>query len=186
MPSGEAEPPSAIRADAIVVLGCRILPSGRLTPAAAARAESAVAAYRAGLAPRVITSGGRRWGARIEAIALENAMIAAGVPAHAIRAELWSLTTHENAIFSAALLRSLGARSALVVTCSWHARRALMSFRANGLEAAAWPRESTARDLVTRCLETGRQLYDRAALQQNRGQILANGATAFFAAPPKS
>lgn len=177
--SPKAPEPPSVRADAIVVLGCRVLPSGRLTAAAEGRAEAAAAAYRAGLAPRIVASGGRRWGAQIEALALQRSMIARGVPRAAIIPELWSLTTCENAIFSAALLRRLGARSAVIVTCSWHVRRALMSFRSTGLEAAAWPPASPPRDLPTLLLETGRHLYDMGALRQTA--VLAQDAAAFFA-----
>jgi uncharacterized SAM-binding protein YcdF (DUF218 family) len=89
------------RADAIVVLGCRVLPSGRPTTAAARRAARAAQAYLEGVAPHIIASGGRRWGGAIEAEALRKELVRAGVPEGAVTRELWSLTTHENAIFSA-------------------------------------------------------------------------------------
>src|SRR5215212_11030773 len=116
MPSGEAGKPARV----IVVLGCRILASGRLTTSAEGRAGAAASAYRAGAAPRIIASGGRRWGSQIEAVALKRAMVEHGVPEGAILTELFSLTTYENAVFSAALLRSIGAPSAVVVTSEWH------------------------------------------------------------------
>jgi uncharacterized SAM-binding protein YcdF (DUF218 family) len=180
MPSDAALP---MRADVIVVLGCRVLPSGRLTTAAEGRAAAAVAAYRAGLAPRVIASGGRRWGAWTEALALRDAMVEGGVPASAILAELWSLTTHENAVFTAALLRKLGARRALVVTCEWHVPRALMSFRAAGVEARAWPRRSQP-GVYDRAAERFRRAFDALALR--RPSLLATSADTFFdtAGPP--
>ena len=105
-------------AGASVVLGCRVLPWGGLTAAAAGRVEAAAEAYQAGLAPRIVTSGGRRWGAHVEALVLRDALVARGVPARAIEAELWSMTTYENAVFSAELLRRHGARDAVIVTCS--------------------------------------------------------------------
>lgn len=164
-------------ADAIVVLGCRVLPSGQLTTAAEGRASAAAAAYRAGVAPCVIASGGRRWGAQIEALALRDAMVTHGVPASAIVAELWSLTTYENAVFTAALLRKTGARNAVVVTCEWHVPRALMSFRAAGIEASAWPRASRA-GFYDRCAEGFRRAYDARALR--RTSVLAGSADSFF------
>src|SRR5262245_15980530 len=54
------------RADAIVVLGCRVMPSGRPTTAAARRARTAAEAYFRGVAAHVVASGGRRWGGQIE------------------------------------------------------------------------------------------------------------------------
>lgn len=151
------------RADAIVVLGCRILPCGRLTSAAAGRASAAAAAFHAGVAPHVVTSGGRRWGAHVESLALRAALVARDVPPAAIHPELWSLTTVENAIFSAALLRRLGARTAVVVTCSWHAPRALMSFQAAGIHATPWPRPAVPAPF-DRHAERLRHAYDARLL----------------------
>jgi uncharacterized SAM-binding protein YcdF (DUF218 family) len=128
-----------LRADAIVVLGCRIAPSGRPGPAAARRAHAAASAYLAGVAPRVVVSGGRRWGSAIEARVMGGVLAERGVPAAAIVEELCSLSTHENAVLSAALLRRLGARRAAVVTCPWHMARALADFRAAGVDVFPIP-----------------------------------------------
>jgi uncharacterized SAM-binding protein YcdF (DUF218 family) len=128
-----------LRADAIVVLGCRIAPSGRPAPPAARRAATAASAFLAGVAPRIVASGGRRWGSQIEAQALRRALVRAGVPTSAVVEELCSLSTYENAIFSASMLRRLGARRAAIVTCPWHMARALQSFRAAGVDAIALP-----------------------------------------------
>lgn len=136
------------RADAIVVLGCRILPSGRPTPAAARRAEAAAEAYRLGAAPQIIASGGRRWGSQVEAEALRRTLVHAGVPEGAVMRELWSLTTHENAIYSAALLRRIAARRVLVVTCAWHMPRALADFRAAGVDPLPLPSRASSTSLV--------------------------------------
>jgi uncharacterized SAM-binding protein YcdF (DUF218 family) len=127
------------RADAIVVLGCRIAPSGRPGPAAARRATAAAGAYLGGVAGTVVVSGGRRWGAQIEARAMAEVIREAGVPGSAIVEELCSLSTYENAVFSAAVLRRLGARRAAVVTCPWHMARALANFRAAGVDVIPIP-----------------------------------------------
>ena len=144
-----------LRADAIVVLGCRIAPSGRPGPAALRRASAAARAYHRGVAGRVVVSGGRRWGAQIEARAMGRILVDAGVPASAIVEELWSLSTAENAVFSAAVLERLGARRAAVVTCPWHMARALANFRAAGVEALPLPAGSLAASI-------SRRLYLRA------------------------
>ncbi len=129
------------RADAIVVLGCRIAPSGRPAPPAARRAATAARAWLGGAAPWVVVSGGRRWGSVIEARAIGRALREAGVPASAIVEELCSLSTRENAVLSAAVLRRLGARRALIVTCPWHMDRAMASFLAAGVSAVPFPTE---------------------------------------------
>ena len=170
-------PPRALQADAIVVLGCRVSVSGHLTAAAAGRADAAAEAYRAGVAPRVLASGGRRWGAAVEALALQRALVARGVPREAILTELWSLTTYENAVFSAALLRKLRARSAVIVSCAWHVPRALQSFRTAGLEVAAWSRRDAA-GVYDRWAETLRAAYDDLAIRHTA--VLRGRAERFF------
>jgi uncharacterized SAM-binding protein YcdF (DUF218 family) len=136
-----------LRADAIVVLGCRILPSGRLGVPAARRAAAAASAYGSGVAPFIVASGGRRWGELVEARVFHRELCRAGVPEGAVIEELCSLSTYENAIFSAAVLRRLLSRSsvaaprprAAIVTCPFHMPRALANFRAAGVDAVALP-----------------------------------------------
>jgi uncharacterized SAM-binding protein YcdF (DUF218 family) len=128
-----------MRADAIVVLGCRIGTSGGLPPAASRRAQTAARAYLEGAAPIVIASGGRRWGAHVEAKSLWRELVRSGVPSSAIVQELWSLSTYENAVFAAALLKQLRAERTIVVTCGWHLERALQNFRAAGVDAVGLP-----------------------------------------------
>ena len=94
------------------------------------------------MAPLVIASGGRRWGGQIEARALRTALVRAGVPEEAVVEELCSLSTWENAIFSAAALRRRSARRAALVTCSWHMPRALHDFRAAGVDVSPLPAET--------------------------------------------
>jgi uncharacterized SAM-binding protein YcdF (DUF218 family) len=53
--------------------------------------------------------------------------------------ELRSRDTHENAIFSAELLRAAGVHSVLLVTHDIHQRRAIAEFRAAGIEATPAP-----------------------------------------------
>lgn len=144
-------------ADAIVVLGCRVLPSGRPTTTAARRAARAAEAYFNGVASHVVTSGGRRWGELIEADVLRRELVRGGVPDAAVTRELWSLTTHENAIFSAEILRRRGARRVAVVTCDWHINRAIANFRAAGIDA--WPLPSTGirRGLMGRIYRFGHE-----------------------------
>lgn len=159
-------------ADAIVVLGCRVFASGLLTAAAGRRAAEAAKAYLDGAAPLVVASGGRRWGAQIEARALGAELVRRGVPEGAIVLELWSLTTCENAIFSAALLRRLGCARAGIVTCAWHMPRALQNFRDAGITAvplpAAGPDASALRRLYRRGHETVCELLDARTMQRSR------------------
>jgi len=56
-----------------------------------------------------------------------------GVPRARIVRERCSLSTRENARYSARLLRARGIEEAVVVTCDWHLPRALAAFRGEGL-----------------------------------------------------
>lgn len=128
--------------DAIVLLGCRIAPSGKPAAAALRRARRAARAWHDGLAPVIVASGGRRWNGVAETEALRQELIQLGVDPQAIIREWQSLTTLGNAVYSAKLLRARGSQRVGVVTCDWHMRRALASFRLVGLEPAALPAES--------------------------------------------
>lgn len=154
-----------LRADAIVVLGCRILPSGLPGAAAARRVAAAASAYRAGVAPRLVASGGRRWGEHVEARALFRELTRAGVPGEAVLEELCSLSTFENAIFSAALLRRLpgvsSAPRAVIVTCPFHMPRALDDFRRAGVDAAPFPSESGRASLARRAYLSAHEIVCR-------------------------
>jgi uncharacterized SAM-binding protein YcdF (DUF218 family) len=167
-----------LHADAIVVLGCRVFPSGRPAAPGARRAARAAEAYRDGVAPWVIASGGRRWGAQVEARVLAAELRRAGVPAHAILQDLWSLTTHENAIFSAALLRRVGARRAAIVTCSWHMARALQNFHDVGIDACGLPASRVGEPVVARAWQRGHEVVsmwlDARAMRRQR--ILSESA----------
>lgn len=170
---------------AIVVLGCWIDPDGVPGPAAARRAEAGLRAWRANLAPRIITSGGRRWPARgpsdstvSEASALARWLVARGVPEGAVYRELASMNTAENAIYTRSLVariaghgeREPGAR-VFVATCAWHLPRALAAFRRAGFDPTGVPsslgsgmsrvRRATAavHELVSARLDRGRSRF---------------------------
>lgn len=120
-------------ADAIVVLGGGVAemneerPYPELYPAAD-RAIMAVRLFRAGKAPIVIPTGG---GApKAEKPLLESL----GVPESSIVCEDEARDTAENASKTLAILRQRGCKRALVVTSAWHLPRAMMLFRAEGID----------------------------------------------------
>jgi uncharacterized SAM-binding protein YcdF (DUF218 family) len=104
-------PPSP--ADVILVLGGE-------TPRRSAKAADL---FKAGLAPRIVVSGGG------DATIIRRYLIQEGVPADRITIEDRSTTTWENALFVAPLLRSHNARRVLLVTSWFHTRRATGTFR---------------------------------------------------------
>jgi uncharacterized SAM-binding protein YcdF (DUF218 family) len=123
------------RRDAIVVLGCVLLPGGVPTRALRERLEATARLYSEGLAPLVVVTGGRRWHGVVEAEAMSAYLSALGVPFEAIVEEGRSRTTRENARLSVPLLKTRGVSSVLIVTQPTHLRRAVKAFTAMGLDA---------------------------------------------------
>jgi len=140
-----------VACDAIVILACRVGPGGYLSPAAERRIRRGAQAFAAGVAPRIVVAGGRRWHGVAEAEAFAAALVRLGIPERAIERELWSLSTCENARYTARILRARGQRRVALVTCDWHMPRALASFSLAGLEALALPARTPEGRPVHRC-----------------------------------
>jgi uncharacterized SAM-binding protein YcdF (DUF218 family) len=150
--------------DAIVVLGCRVHEDGQPSEAARRRAQTAASAFHELGARAVVASGGRRWSGVTEADALADMLVHFGVPRKAIVRELCSLSTIENAAYSAELLRAAGISRIAVVTCDWHLSRALACFESVGITAEGIPAEApltTASRRAKRFLELARTWIDR-------------------------
>jgi uncharacterized SAM-binding protein YcdF (DUF218 family) len=128
--------PADRRAEAIVVLGARLLPDGSPGNALSRRIAVGIALWHRGAAPLLLLSGG---GGRVraEADAMAEAALAAGVPRSALLIEPRSGNTLENAVESAALLRRRGLRSVLLVSERYHLYRARLLFRRAGLDVVA-------------------------------------------------
>jgi uncharacterized SAM-binding protein YcdF (DUF218 family) len=94
-----------------------------------ARAETAIALWKQGLAPVLIFSGGSSDPESVASAELmKRTAVAAGVPADAIAVEGTSATTEENAQRVAELMKARGLTSAILVTSPYHQRRAAMLF----------------------------------------------------------
>ncbi len=100
-------------ADAIVVLGGE----------SQARPVEAARLYRQGVAPLVFIIGTG------DTPTNRRALIEAGVPPDRIMVETKSRSTLQNAEFAKPLLEKAGVRQAVLVTSSFHARRALATFQ---------------------------------------------------------
>jgi len=123
--------------DAIVVLGATLGPGDTLTPILEERVAAAAALFAAGVAPKIVATGGVTGHAtRAEAAVLAEGLVAAGVPRAAIVVEDRAQTTRDNALFTARLLPA-GA-CVWLVTQPFHAKRAERLFAAAGFAARAW------------------------------------------------
>jgi uncharacterized SAM-binding protein YcdF (DUF218 family) len=123
---------SGQRADAIVILG-------RGSKLAEARITAATALWQAQRAPQVFVSG--VW----EAKPIVAELAERGIPVSALGGEGCSLTTEENARFTAEILLPQGLKRIVLVTDAPHMLRSLLTFRSLGFEvfphAVALPSE---------------------------------------------
>lgn len=119
-------PDTGETAQAIVVLG-------RGPDLGKERVNVAAELWKAKRAPRIFVSG------FFDAYDLTPQFQAKGIPPQAIDAESCSMTTWENAIFSAAILHPQGIRRVLLVTDEPHMLRSLLLYRANGFTVIPAP-----------------------------------------------
>lgn len=103
------------------------------------RLVHALALYKAGKAPLLLVTGGASPGARSEAEIMFDLLTLMGVPASAILQEDKSRNSHQNAVYSAAMLEKRGINKILLVTSAFHMRRSEALFKAQGLQVIPAP-----------------------------------------------
>lgn len=136
------KPPEALpTAEAIVVLGGSTA-GNRLNwfepydrNRTISRVDTAAQLYHAGRAPLVIVSGAALDGSVSEAQIMANSLRQQGVPESAIVQESRSLTTYENAVYTASLLNEKKLNHVLLVTSALHMPRAMGVFRKQQIDA---------------------------------------------------
>ncbi|WP_336087431.1 YdcF family protein [Nocardia sp. SSK8] len=118
---------------AIVILGYGLLPDGSMRPELVDRLTAGyVQAVLAPLSPIVVTGGNPHNGVT-EADAMAAWLVEQGIPAERVHREAQADSTIQNARFSAAILREIGARDAVVVTSADHIDRAVANFLGAGV-----------------------------------------------------
>ena len=132
---------SADSADAIIVLGAAQY-GGRPSPVLRARLDHALALWKAGRAPRVVLTGGRRSGDLIsEAAAGRRYLVRHGIPNEALLLESEGRTTLASLRAAARLLRDREATPprVLLVSDPFHMLRLDLLARLEGLHPLASP-----------------------------------------------
>ncbi len=125
--------------DAIVVLGSAQY-NGVPSSIFEARLEHAIDLYQDGVAPVIVTVGGRAAGDEFaEAEAGREYLANSGVPADALLAVPEGVDTLESMRAVAAAFGERGWQNAVVVTDPWHALRAERMAEDSGLEAESSP-----------------------------------------------
>jgi uncharacterized SAM-binding protein YcdF (DUF218 family) len=127
------------RSDAIVVLGTAQY-NGVPSAIFQARLEHARALYAQGIAPVVVTVGGKQAGDRFtEGEAGRDYLAQAGVPTTSLLAVPHGVDTLESMQDVAAVFRQHGWKTAVLVTDPWHVMRAEKMADDSGMQAAGSP-----------------------------------------------
>ena len=126
-------------ADAIVVLGSAQY-NGVPSSIFAARLEHAKDLYEAGVAPVIVTVGGKATGDQFtEAEAGRDYLASEGIPADALLAVPEGVDTLESMRVVSAAFDERGWHNAVLVTDPWHAMRAERMAQDSGIEAQSSP-----------------------------------------------
>ncbi|PJC36909.1 YdcF family protein [Candidatus Peregrinibacteria bacterium CG_4_9_14_0_2_um_filter_53_11] len=129
----------AAPADAITVLGAAQY-DGRPSPVLEARLEHALALYNKGLAPLIITTGGKIEGDRFtEAEAGKTYLVEHGIPESAILMDQDSLTTKQNLSRVKEIMNENRLVSTIIVSDPFHIYRATLIASDLGLTALPSP-----------------------------------------------
>ena len=123
-------------ADCILVLGAHVQMDGRMSNTLVRRCEAALAAWRNGLAPVILVSGGKgddEPGAQADYMAAW--LMERGVPGEVILREDDSHNTLQNLAKSKAIMDARGLSTAALCTSDYHLRRALWLAGDLGLSA---------------------------------------------------
>ena len=115
---------TATHFDSIIVLGIPALPDGTPSPEQRERVLEGVREYRAGIAARIIMTGGPAHNQFVEAHVMAQFAQSQGVPASDILEESQAQDTIQNIYYSATILQAHGWSSAEVVSSPYHLPRA--------------------------------------------------------------
>jgi uncharacterized SAM-binding protein YcdF (DUF218 family) len=127
------------RADAIVILGARVTPSGQPGSDLTSRTYHGVDLYNEGWAPRVICTGGYADDSMSAAAVACRFASTLGVPPEDALLADGSMTTAEDAQATASLMSDRGWQSVILVSHPLHLYRARWSFRRAGLTVHSSP-----------------------------------------------
>ncbi|WP_234416970.1 YdcF family protein [Loktanella sp. Alg231-35] len=137
------------RMQSILILGAAVWPNGP-SPTLRRRAAHAARLWHANPEAEIIACGGLGQHPPSEADAMHDLLIAGGVAESAIEREDQSSNTLENIKFGAQLAKG---DEIIIVTDTYHARRALMVARHFGLNATADCPDPTGRHIKHRLRE---------------------------------
>ena len=137
----EAQP-----ADVILVLGAAEY-RGRPSPVFRARLDHAYDLYKAGLAPRIMTTGGAGGDPVFtEGTVGRSYLMSKGVPSEAVIVESEAESTVESTALAGEIMRRMGLHSVIVVSDGYHIYRVKKMLQFRGLNVYGSPRKEHAQD----------------------------------------
>ena len=145
----------AAKADAIAVFGAAEY-DGKPSPVYRARLDHALALYRRGIAPLIVTLGGGGGDEYSEGAVGREYLMGMGVPEEAIIAETQSRNTEDSARRIAVIARANGLRRLVIVSDGTHLFRIHEICAAEGLRVLTSPRPRVP-------VEGGSRDFDRIA-----------------------
>lgn len=152
--------------DTVIVLGYPAEEDGTPSPEMRERVMEGVREYRAGVAPRIIMTGGAAHNQYVEAHVMAQFAESQGVPASAIIEEGQAKDTIQNAYYSVQIMEKHNWHSAEVVSSHSHLPRASLIFSRFPIEwrmhAAPWPAEY---DFIDRAAHEWYEAMDTARLR---------------------
>ena len=129
--------------DVILVLGNPANDDGTIATVARSRVLEGIRQYHAGVAPRLLMTGGAVKNQFAEGEVMRQFAISQGVPADAVFAETQSRNTIQNVFYSYKIMQAHHWTSVMVVSSPTHIRRATLILRRYPLawqvQAAPWP-----------------------------------------------
>jgi uncharacterized SAM-binding protein YcdF (DUF218 family) len=129
--------------DTIIVLGCPANPDGTPSRDERQRVEAGIREFRAGVAPRLLMTGGAAHNRYVEARVMAQLAEQEGVPAADVFEERQAHDTIQNAFYSARIMEEHGWHAAEVVSEPSHLRRASLIFSHFPVQwrmhASQWP-----------------------------------------------
>lgn len=115
---------TALKADAILVLGAKSYINGKYNPCLQARVKHAVDLYKAHYAPKILMTGGKDKEDNVnEAETMKKIAVEEGVAPKDILLEKKASSTYENFLYSEQLLDQNRLKSVIIVTEPFHITR---------------------------------------------------------------
>lgn len=129
---------NAVKSDCVIVLGARVWPDGRMSKSLLYRCESALEAWRSGLAQNIIVCGAQGDDEpAAEADVMAAWFVKSGVPEKSVWKDAASVNTQENLENAAEIMAERGWKTAIIATNDYHVQRALWIARDVGIDACA-------------------------------------------------